>query len=147
VWKPPNFLVDCPGVYSAQVDVVCLVDKHWVLKYKILPYMVDGKVYGWVVLDPKYWKGRLEDGGIDLEDLDQLERVSADLNDLRRDVEDKHTCISTDMPMEHVKGQFEKAGVSFLVHRTGYRGRLDIYGTYDLYELMKASQTLGIGFY
>lgn len=137
VWKPQNFLVECPGVHVSEVTVV------WGLgpedMYKILPYMVDGKVCGWVVLDPKYLNEP-----IDLEDLNQLERVSGDLKDLIRNVEGKRTCIASDMPMEHVRGQFEKAGVSFEVIKTG---RLNIYGTDQLYELIKASQTLDIGFF
>ena len=140
MWDHPNFYVESPGTQISEVIVISGPGNT----YRILPHIRDDTVVGWVVLDPVLLNLPQNNEPLDLEDLEGMEKFASNLKFLIQDVEGKRTCIASSMPVEHMKRQFERAGVPLHLLKTG---DMNIYGTEHLGEFIKASQTLEIGFF
>ena len=139
VWKPPNFFIRAPGTYmNTYITIYCEAPAERC--YSIFPVHAE-TVVGFVVLDPELFH---EPFSLHVDDIEKLEPYAADIKWLFQDLQDNVAVFSSEMPVPHVLGQFEKAGLK----ATPILETDDVvYFTKDLADFIKVAQTLEIGFF
>lgn len=133
VWDKPNFYIQAPGDKPAgtRISIYCGTS------YTLAPISNEGKLQGFVILDPNLIQSPISTDDLTLSKLEDLEKYAAELKWLFKDLETHMGVLSTDVPKQDLKKKFQQLQVHLeeLVVVNGQQ----VYGSIELEELFMAA--------